>query len=219
MPTDSVFTVPDVTCKCCGATLTELLNTVGGEIHYTPFLFDKIAYANDLIAEEMFQLLQEQTIWEQKSVVIHGQTHPQPRLISWQGDNYQKYTYSGISLTAAPFTNVTHNILTFVYQALSPAQFNTCLLNFYRDGKDTIGWHADNEKVLGDAPLIATVSLGSTRTFRIKSRKGKHRFDIPVLSGSLLIMAGNTQQVWLHSIDTEPTDAPRISLTFRYTYE
>jgi len=110
--------------------------------------------------------------------------------------------------------------LTKIYDRVrkeSPVEFTSVLLNLYRNGKDSNGWHADNEKELGQSPVIASISFGAERFFHLKHRNIKEaRLKILLHSGSLLLMEGNTQERWLHQIPkTAKPLAPRINLTFR----
>jgi len=102
-------------------------------------------------------------------------------------------------------------------EVVAKQPFNSVLLNLYRSGRDSIGWHADDEPELGSDPTIASVSLGVTRKFRLRHKQLKHLFELPLSHGSLLIMRGETQQHWVHEIPKETgIDSPRINLTFRH---
>ena len=101
-------------------------------------------------------------------------------------------------------------------EKISESSFNACLANLYRDGKDSNGWHADNEKELGKNPIIASLSFGATRTFKLKHLQTNEKIDIELTTGSLLIMGGEMQHYWKHQIPkTKKFKAPRINLTFR----
>jgi alkylated DNA repair dioxygenase AlkB len=141
----------------------------------------------------------------------------QPRLTAFYGDVQKPYSYSGIVMTPVEWNEE----LLFIKEKIETAiniHFTSVLLNFYRDGKDSMGWHADDEKELGENPVIASVSFGETRVFQMKHRKRKDvtKRNIPLTNGSLLLMQGTTQHFWLHQIPkTTKQLSPRINLTFR----
>ena len=96
--------------------------------------------------------------------------------------------------------------------------FNSVLLNYYRDGTDSVGWHADNESELGERPIIASLSFGATRTFELRRRTTGKVAKVPLTSGSILVMRGTTQRDWVHRIPKEPGSTGRINLTFRFIH-
>lgn len=155
--------------------------------------------------------------WRAESITVWGKTHNQPRLIAWYGDAEKSYNYSGIKLAALPWIPLLQRIKHRV-EVAAKYKFNSVLLNYYRDHKDSMGFHSDDEPELGERPVIASLSLGETRTFVMK-RKGlgaRATVRIPLESGSLLIMQGDTQLNWKHGIDklVRPC-GPRVNLTFR----
>ena len=153
--------------------------------------------------------------WRAENIVVWGRTYPQPRLIAWYGDIGKNYTYSGINLSPVPWTQALMDIKSRV-EGATRTDFNSVLLNLYRDGQDSVSWHADNEPGLGRNPVIASLSLGAMRRFQLKHRRleERHAFDLP--HGSCLIMAGATQHHWLHQLPkTRAPVGPRINLTFR----
>jgi len=163
----------------------------------------------------LLESLLAETPWRQEDVTVWGKTYPQPRLIAWYGED--TYTYSGLELDPLPMTQTLQDIRRRV-EALCNASFNSVLLNYYRDHRDCMGFHADDEPELGPAPTIASVSLGEVRRFVLKHRHRKDIADIklPLQSGSLLVMAGSTQTNWKHGIPRESRPSgPRINLTFR----
>jgi alkylated DNA repair dioxygenase AlkB len=168
-------------------------------------------------ANFLFQELKKYIKWRQYHINLFGKTHLQPRLTAWYGDQGKTYTYSGITLYAHDWIKP----LLMIKEKIEPitnVNFNSVLLNLYRDGKDGMGWHSDNEKELGKQPIIASVSFGGERRFLLKPRDKKDatREEIILTHGSLLIMAGETQEYWLHQIPkTSKSVAPRINLTFR----
>jgi len=163
-----------------------------------------------------YNTLLEDTPWQQDPITIFGKTYDQPRLTALYAYNSNPYSYAGITMNPHKMTPT----LTKIYDRVrkeSPVEFTSVLLNLYRNGKDSNGWHADNEKELGQSPIIASISFGAERFFHLKHRNIKEaRLKILLHSGSLLLMEGNTQERWLHQIPktTKPL-APRINLTFR----
>ncbi|GAB3239468.1 alpha-ketoglutarate-dependent dioxygenase AlkB [Hymenobacter seoulensis] len=157
--------------------------------------------------------------WEQQPIKLFGRDVLQPRLTAWYGDADARYRYSGLQLEPQPWTSALLRLREQVELAAGTG-FNSVLLNLYRTGQDSMGWHADNEPELSPAPVIASVTLGATRTFRLKPRDGQRTPHAPVslslTSGSLLLMRGTTQQHWLHALPkTARPVAPRLNLTFR----
>jgi alkylated DNA repair dioxygenase AlkB len=161
------------------------------------------------------QLLRE-TPWQQPQLRLYGRLHPVPRLVAWYGDEEASYRYSGLSHRPLPWTP----LLAHIRQRLEAAvgqSLNGALLNHYRDGHDSMGWHSDDEAELGANPLIASLNLGGTRRFDLR-RKGGSRIEhsLELAHGSLLVMAGSTQHYWQHQVaKTRRPCAPRLNLTFR----
>ena len=181
-------------------------------------LFDP-AFLPATAAENLLAQLTAEIAWEQRNIKIFGQEIPQPRLTAWYGDPAARYTYSGLAWEPRPWTPALLALRQRVETATG-ARFNSVLLNLYRDGRDSMGWHADDEPELGPAPAIASLSLGATRRFRLRpSRIGPTHpslsLDLP--SGSLLLMRGPTQQYWQHALPktARPIDT-RLNLTFRW---
>lgn len=168
-------------------------------------------------ADQYFNELLQQTIWRQDDIKVFGKTYQQPRLTALYGDSSKPYSYSNITMYPEIFTPLLKKIKLKIEQE-SGHRFNTVLLNLYRDGQDSNGWHADNEKELGKNPVIASVSFGETRPFHFKHRTIKtERHKLDLTHGSLLIMRGEMQHYWLHQIaKTKKPVSPRINLTFRY---
>jgi alkylated DNA repair dioxygenase AlkB len=139
-----------------------------------------------------------------------------PRLVAWHGDPGTAYTYSGTLHEPLPWTPVLQSIRDRV-QGLTGHSFNSVLLNRYRDGRDGMGWHADDERELGRDPVIASVSLGATRRFKLRHRRLREAVaTIGLAHGDLLLMAGPTQHAYVHAVPktTRPVDE-RVNLTFR----
>ncbi len=167
-------------------------------------------------AATIFDQLLEETLWQQDPITVFGKTYPQPRLTALYAINTKPYSYSGISMKPKIMTPLLQKIKHKI-ASISEAEFTSVLLNLYRDGKDSNGWHADNEKELGKNPIIASLSFGENRFFHLKHRRNKEdRLKVLLKSGSLLLMEGNTQEHWLHQIAkiARPI-GPRINLTFR----
>ncbi|WP_339832740.1 alpha-ketoglutarate-dependent dioxygenase AlkB [uncultured Altibacter sp.] len=167
-------------------------------------------------ASEYFNKLIHETDWIQDDITVFGKTYPQPRLTALYGEHGKSYTYSNITMHPKPFSEGLQNLKTKV-ETVSGSTFTTVLLNLYRDGKDSNGWHSDDEKELGTDPVIASVSLGAPRMFHLRHRFQKElKQKILLEPGSLLIMKGTTQRYWQHQIPkTKKVIAPRVNLTFR----
>lgn len=167
--------------------------------------------------EGLLRELVDATPWRCDPITLWGKTYPQPRLVAWYGDPGLRYTYSRITLETTPWTDTLAQIRARV-EALSGSAFNSVLLNYYRDGRDSMGFHADDEPELGNEPVIASLSLGAERTlvFRHRYREDLPDARIALPSGSLLLMRGPTQSRWKHGIrKTTRHCGPRLNLTFR----
>jgi alkylated DNA repair dioxygenase AlkB len=186
------------------------LDLADAEICYWPAAFTEPE------ASACFSELRNGIEWRGEEVVVFGRRHPVPRLVAWHGDPGARYTYSGTSHEPSPWTQVLERIRERV-QALADCEFNSVLLNLYRDGRDSMGWHADDEPELGPDPVIASVSLGAARRFCLRHRRHRGtRLDLALGQGSLLLMSGATQRHWVHSVPkTTVAVGERINLTFR----
>ena len=176
-------------------------------------------YPNFFTSEEskkLFNTLLDTIEWQQDDITVFGKTYPQPRLTALYANNNIPYRYSNITMYPKPFTKELIWIKERIEHKVS-CQFTGCLLNLYRTGKDSNGWHADDEKELGERPVIASLSLGQERWFLFKHKTNKQlKQKILLKKGSLIIMKGETQKYWLHQIPkTAKKIAPRINLTFR----
>lgn len=177
-------------------------------------LFPAFIKAHD--ATLLFDALKQGIDWEQREIQVYGKRYLQPRLLAWYGDDGICYRYSGDTLIAKPWTQALKQLKARC-EKLTQRRFNSVLLNLYRDGQDAMGWHADNEPELGPEPVIASVSLGCARRFDLKHRVHGHRHNVVLPHGSLLVMAGPTQQYWVHQIArSAKIRSPRINLTFRW---
>ena len=165
--------------------------------------------------EALMQELIDATEWRQQPITIYGKSYLQPRLLAWHGD--LPYSYSGIRLEPLPWTALLQRLRQLI-ETLTGLEFNSVLLNYYRDQNDCMGMHSDDEPELGPQPAIASLSLGETRdlVFKHRTRKDLQRFKLPLGSGSLLLMQGSTQQHWRHGINRlKKPCGPRLNLTFR----
>jgi len=161
----------------------------------------------------LFDQLKQETTWEQKEIRFMGKTYMQPRLTAWFGSS--EYTYSGINHKAQKMTELLIR-LKKIAEEKADCEFNSVLLNYYRDGNDSVSWHSDDEKELGEDPIIASMSFGGTRKFKLKAKDKSDKLDILLTDGSLLIMGSGTQRNYLHSIPKSKTyTEPRINITFR----
>lgn len=187
----------------------EFIPLLNGEYLYIPRFFDSQK------SENYFSNLQSNIIWKQEQMNIYGKSIPFPRLTSWYGDGDKPYSFSGITLNPHPWSND----LVEIKDAIEPkcnVEFNSVLLNLYRDGSDSISWHTDAEKELGKNPTIASVNFGATRKFQLRHKETKERIDIDLQHGSLLIMQGELQHFWQHQVPkTKKPTGKRINLTFR----
>ncbi|MCM4168653.1 hypothetical protein KCTC52924_02342 [Arenibacter antarcticus] len=167
-------------------------------------------------ADFYFDQLKNNTPWQQDTITLFGKTHPQPRLTALYGDNGKPYKYSGITMHPHKFSQELLEIRNSI-QRKTEIEFSSCLLNLYRDGSDSNGWHADDEKELGKNPIIASITLGQERYFHLKHKKLKNlKHKILLQHGSLLLMKGETQHHWLHQIPkTARSVKERMNLTFR----
>ncbi len=180
------------------------------DLRYTPQWVEQ-ATADSWLAE-----LLAHTPWQQPQVFIHGQHFPVPRLLAWYGDPGVSYRYSGLTHQPLPWTPLLAEIRARVQEEVGE-RFNGLLLNYYRDGQDSMGWHSDAEDVLGLNPTVVSLNLGGTRRFdlrRVGSTRIEHSLELE--HGSLLVMAGQTQHYWQHQVaKTRKPCAPRLNLTFR----
>ena len=180
------------------------------EIIYFP------AFLSKEEADSLFQELIKNIPWQQDEITVYGKKHLQPRLTALFGNEGKSYSYSNIVMQPHYWTLPLQKLKSLV-ENVSDTVFTTVLLNYYRDGSDSNGWHADNEKELGTNPIIASLSLGAERNFQLK-----HNIDttlkknVILENGSLLLMKGTTQHFWKHQIPkTSKPIGPRINLTFR----
>ena len=184
-----------------------------GEVYYYPNFFSPSE------SDTIFETLMKETQWKQEPIKIFGKEVMQPRLTAYYGDGERELKYSGITMQSHAWTPT----LFTIKKSIEPSagiHFNGVLLNQYRNEKDSMGWHRDNEKELGKDPVIASVNFGATRKFKLRHYFNKKlTASIELEHGSLLIMKGTTQHFWEHSVAKVTAETlPRINLTFRYLY-
>ncbi len=166
-------------------------------------------------ADRYFRRLYQTLDWQAERLYIYGRWLNVPRLMAWYGDTNAHYRYSGVDHVPLPWTAELLALKADV-EAMCGHPFNSVLANLYRDGRDSMGCHADNEKELGRNPVIASLSFGETRLLRFRHPQSECRLDVDLEHGDLLIMAGELQHHWRHELPkTRKAKQPRINLTFR----
>ncbi|MDM7861714.1 alpha-ketoglutarate-dependent dioxygenase AlkB [Alteromonas sp. ASW11-36] len=166
-------------------------------------------------ATQYYHKLAESLVWRQDTIRLYGKEHLIPRQQCWYGDSGAVYQYSGLDLTPLPWTEELQ-ALKQACESASDAQFNSVLANWYQHGQHSMGMHSDDEPELGAQPTIASLSLGAERNFIFKHKRDKTRHSVLLEHGSLLIMAGMTQDHWQHGLNkTVKPIGGRINLTFR----
>lgn len=193
---------------------TELQNPVihlkDAELYYQPAFFKTIE------SNELFDALLRTIEWKQDTIKMYGRELPLPRLSAWYGENNKPYTYSGITLNPLSWTKELLLIKNKV-ETVTKVKFTSVLLNRYRSGQDYVGWHADDEKELGNNPVIGSVNFGATRKFQLRRKDDKlEKFEVELQHGTLLVMRGATQHFWQHQVPkTTHRIGERLNLTFR----
>lgn len=189
--------------------MKNLLSEDGEALYYPNFLSPELA-------KRYFTLLKEKVNWEQKSMHLYDKRVLLPRLTAWFGDSGQDYKYSGVLNQTQPWLEELLELKSILSEKPN-LEFNSCLLNLYRSGKDHVSWHSDNEKELGLTPTIASLSLGGVRSFQFKHKiKELETIKLDLKPGDLVVMKGLTQRNWLHRVAPTAKDVdPRINLTFR----
>lgn len=166
-------------------------------------------------ADALFSALHRSIPWEHDEVFLFGKKIVTARQVAWFGDQGCRYTYSGKTHHALPWTPELLSIKEAV-EALTDTSFNSCLANLYHEGEQGMGWHQDNEKELGPNPTIASVSFGAQRRFDFRHKESREKISVHLEHGSLLVMSGSTQTHWQHQLPkTKKISTPRINLTFR----
>ncbi len=188
----------------------QIIPLIEGELLFFESLFTPTQRAH------YFLQLMETINWQEEEIQLFGKVHRVPRLVAWYGDEGASYRYAGVQHEPQKWTNTLLELKQVVREKAG-VDFNSVLLNLYRNGHDKMGWHSDDEKELGKNPTIASLSFGATRRFDLRYKKDKtQKVQLPLTDGSLLIMRGATQHFWQHQIPAQKrVVAPRINLTFR----
>jgi alkylated DNA repair dioxygenase AlkB len=178
-------------------------------------LFLVKGFYNSDIAQQLFDSLLQSLAWQEEQLFIYGRWVKVPRLMCWYADEGISYKYSGVNHQPLPWFKrlllIKQNI-----ESRYRCQFNSVLANLYRNGSDSVGCHADDEKELGKNPLIASLSLGEERLLKFRHSKSKEVVDVVLSNGDLLLMAGEIQHHWQHELPkTKKKKTERINLTFR----
>lgn len=167
-------------------------------------------------ADALFTTLREQIAWQQDHLRIADRTVAVPRLQAWYGEEGAFYAYSGLTFAPLPWLPALQTVREKC-QEIAQNTFNSVLVNLYRNENDSVGWHADDERELGPAPVIASVSLGASRRFDLQHKRKKSlKFTLELHHGDILVMQGELQQHWLHQVPKEKIPVgERINLTYR----
>ena len=177
-------------------------------------ILDKF-FLNQSDANNLYDRCLNDISWQSSAIIMFGKKIDVPRLECWYGDLGCEYTYSGKSLKRFEFPNFLLNLRMLIEKKVN-SNFNSVLANLYRDGQDSMGLHADDEKELGNEPVIASISLGENRPIIFQNKKTKEKVTFDQPHGSLLVMQGKTQEHWKHAINkSKKINKPRINLTFR----
>lgn len=179
-------------------------------LHYQPGVFSE--EENNSILEHLIA----ETPWQQKVVKMYDKEVFTPRLTAWYADE-NTYDYTSLRRSTPNIWSPQLLAIKARIEQYTATKFNSVLLNYYRDGNDSVAWHSDNEKALGTHPVIASVSFGQVRSFDIRNKNNyKEKYSIRLESGALLIMKGDLQQHWEHRIakSIKPMER-RLNLTFR----
>ena len=167
-------------------------------------------------ADALFAELDGEIPWQRHRLKLFGREVDAPRLSCWIGDADASYVYSRVRFEPVPWTPTVAQLRDDLAARVG-VRFNSVLANLYRDGRDSVGWHSDDEPELGATPVIASLSFGATRTFRLRSRANrKSALSLDLAHGSLLVMAGDTQRLYQHALPKRVgVTLPRINFTFR----
>lgn len=185
-----------------------------------PLLDAEVLYFEDFFArpraDALFRVLMEGIEWKQERIRLFGKEIDIPRLSAWHGDEGATYRYSGLTIHPMPWTDTLLEIKREVEPACGVI-FNSVLLNLYRNERDSVAWHSDDESELGRNPVIGSVSLGESRLFQLRHKQDRRRkFAVELTHGSLLLMRGPTQHHWVHQVPkASSVKGPRMNLTFR----
>lgn len=167
-------------------------------------------------AQQLFERLMAEIDWRNDEAMMFGKHIITKRKVAWYGDKTFSYTYSKITKTALLWNDLLL-ALKAKTEAVTGEIYNSCLLNLYHDGSESMGWHSDGEKMLKKHGAIASLSFGAERKFAFKHRATKKTVQLPLEAGSILVMKGETQDHWVHRLPpTKKVLTPRINLTFRF---
>ena len=202
MHQNSLFGIDLGQCK------QNLLPIDGSAQYYPEFISEEVSLS-------LIDQLNKSLRWDADQLIMFGKLVTTRRKVAWVGDPECTYTYSGVKRNPQAWTPELLSMKTRL-EKLTQSEFNSCLLNFYHDGADGMGWHSDDEKELDTKSPIASLSLGSTRKFAFRHKINKSTISIFLEDGSALIMNAPTQQFWQHALlKTKTIHTPRINLTFR----
>ncbi len=183
--------------------------------------FDGCVHDHGLVLEakaaaQAYGQLRQETIWQPDQLIMFGQPVTTRREVAWHADAGVTYAYSGRTKTPQPWTPLLQMLKALV-ESHCQSTFNACLLNFYHNGQEGMGWHSDDEAALGPTPIIASLSLGAERVFAFKHRHRDAQRRLPLASGQLIVMREHTQRHWQHSLPkSRMVSQGRINLTFRH---
>lgn len=179
------------------------------------------AFLNAEESDNYFQNIVKALHWQQRTLRVYNKDHLTPRLVAWCADPGIAYSYSGDTTPQQDWPPALIQLKEHVEQRCK-ARFNGALLNYYRNGDDSMGWHCDDESSLGEQPVIASLSLGAERTFQFRPKPPRtgERIDLTLENGSLLLMSGNTQKFWQHALPKRKRiQQARLNITFRYVHD
>lgn len=189
---------------------TEILEMSDADVSYVP------AFLQQADADVHFNDLLHNLAWRQDHIKLYGREVLIPRLQAWYGEPEAEYQYSGLLMRPLSWTDSLRSLKQQCEEHCQ-SSFNSVLANLYRDGRDSMGMHSDDEPELGPQPVIASLSLGEERDFRFKHKRTGERVQVCLAHGSLLVMKGQTQANWQHGMNkTKRSIGERINLTFRY---
>lgn len=193
----------------------ELSNKINNLLPINGEVFYDSNFLNQKQSNLLFHSLQNNISWQQDEIKLFGKLILTKRKVAWYGDDFLKYSYSGSTKTALPWTPDLIDLKKLV-EDYCQVGFNSCLLNYYHNGEEGMAWHSDNEPELQKNGTIASISLGAHRKFVFKHKTLFQKVNVILENGSLLTMKGDTQQYWLHSLPvSKKVFSPRINLTFR----
>jgi alkylated DNA repair dioxygenase AlkB len=172
-------------------------------------------FYNKKEADKLYEILMSELALRQNDIVIFGKEYKTPRLEGFYSKNGERYGYSGRRMESIPFSPVLKTICNKI-ESKTSQKFNSVLINLYRDGQDSNGWHSDDENELGNNPFIASLSLGEARKIQFKHKSKGYKMEEILTHGSLMLMSGSLQTFWKHQIPkTKKKKEARLNLTFR----